>query len=71
MKLGFCMCWALIGYVESWAWAFSWAVSSNFHSVICEFYVCFMAEIRVFYDFLHFLGNLDFLAEPHPTIVYY
>ncbi|MFS7973327.1 hypothetical protein Hanom_Chr09g00855301 [Helianthus anomalus] len=28
---------------------------SNFHYVICGFCACFMAEIVVFYDFVHFV----------------
>ncbi|MFS7915068.1 putative armadillo-like helical protein [Helianthus anomalus] len=32
--------------------------------------VCFMAEIVVFYDFVHFVGKMDFVAEPHPIYIY-
>ncbi|MFS7958343.1 putative H(+)-transporting two-sector ATPase [Helianthus anomalus] len=28
---------------------------------------CFMVEIVVFYDFVHFVGKMDFVAEPHPS----
>ncbi|MFS7938155.1 hypothetical protein Hanom_Chr05g00436101 [Helianthus anomalus] len=30
----------------------------------------FMAEIVVFYDFVHFVGKIDFVAEPHPYTLY-
>ncbi|MFS7923481.1 hypothetical protein Hanom_Chr03g00261201 [Helianthus anomalus] len=36
----------------------------DLHSVICRFRVCFMAEIVVIYDFVHFV------AEPHPIFIY-
>ncbi|MFS7960360.1 hypothetical protein Hanom_Chr08g00702321 [Helianthus anomalus] len=39
---------------------------SDLHSVICGFRVCFMAQIVVFYEFVHFVGKMDFVAEPHP-----
>ncbi|MFS8005419.1 hypothetical protein Hanom_Chr13g01237131 [Helianthus anomalus] len=39
---------------------------SDLHSVICGFQVCLMAEIVVFYDFVHFVGKMDFVAERHP-----
>ncbi|MFS7999601.1 hypothetical protein Hanom_Chr12g01168281 [Helianthus anomalus] len=26
----------------------------------------FMAEVGVFYDFVHFVGKIDFVAETHP-----
>ncbi|MFS8014099.1 hypothetical protein Hanom_Chr15g01340651 [Helianthus anomalus] len=29
-----------------------------------------MAEIVVFYDFVHFVGKMDFVAEPHPIYIY-
>ncbi|MFS7947320.1 hypothetical protein Hanom_Chr06g00546901 [Helianthus anomalus] len=29
-----------------------------------------MVDITVFYDFLHFLGNLDFLANSYPIYIY-
>ncbi|MFS7913919.1 hypothetical protein Hanom_Chr02g00147381 [Helianthus anomalus] len=29
-----------------------------------------MAEIVVFYDFVHFVGKMDFIAEPHPIYIY-
>ncbi|MFS7926084.1 hypothetical protein Hanom_Chr04g00292841 [Helianthus anomalus] len=28
----------------------------------------FMAEIVVFYDFVHFVGKMDFVANSHPPI---
>ncbi|MFS8033733.1 hypothetical protein Hanom_Chr17g01573071 [Helianthus anomalus] len=28
--------------------------------------VWILFEIVVFYDFVHFVGKMDFLAEPHP-----
>ncbi|MFS7925338.1 hypothetical protein Hanom_Chr04g00283631 [Helianthus anomalus] len=34
--------------------------------VCLKFLLCFMAEIVVFYDFVHFVGKIDFVAEPHP-----
>ncbi|MFS8000206.1 hypothetical protein Hanom_Chr12g01175641 [Helianthus anomalus] len=43
---------------------------SDLHSVICGFRMCFMAEIVVFYDFVHFVGKMDFVAEPHPIYIY-
>ncbi|MFS7975959.1 hypothetical protein Hanom_Chr10g00886791 [Helianthus anomalus] len=39
---------------------------SDLHFVIRGFWVCFVAEIVVFYDFVHFVGKIDFVAEPHP-----
>ncbi|KAJ0866409.1 hypothetical protein HanRHA438_Chr12g0551431 [Helianthus annuus] len=29
------------------------------------------AEIVVFYDFVHFVGKIDFVAEPNPYIYIY
>ncbi|MFS7995987.1 hypothetical protein Hanom_Chr12g01124591 [Helianthus anomalus] len=40
---------------------------SDPHSVICGIWVCFMVEIMVFYDFIHFVEKMDFVAEPHPN----
>ncbi|MFS8023631.1 hypothetical protein Hanom_Chr16g01453681 [Helianthus anomalus] len=40
---------------------------SDLHYVICGFEGCFMTEIVVFYDFVHFIGKMDFVAEPHPV----
>ncbi|MFS7952188.1 hypothetical protein Hanom_Chr07g00604051 [Helianthus anomalus] len=31
--------------------------------------LCF-TEIVVFYDFVHFVGKRDFVAEPHPYILF-
>ncbi|MFS8003822.1 hypothetical protein Hanom_Chr13g01218391 [Helianthus anomalus] len=43
---------------------------SDLHYVICGFEVCFMTKIVVFYDFVHFVGKMDFVAEPHPLYKY-
>ncbi|MFS8027778.1 hypothetical protein Hanom_Chr16g01502711 [Helianthus anomalus] len=43
---------------------------SDLHSVIYGFWLCFMAEIVVFYNFVHFVGKIDFVAEPHNIYIY-
>ncbi|MFS7907765.1 hypothetical protein Hanom_Chr01g00075161 [Helianthus anomalus] len=42
---------------------------SNLHSLICGFSVCFMVEIVWFYDFVHFIGKIYFVAEPNHTLI--
>ncbi|MFS7988556.1 hypothetical protein Hanom_Chr11g01036241 [Helianthus anomalus] len=42
----------------------------DLHFVIYGFWVFFMAEIVVFYDFVHFVGKIDFVSEPHPILRY-
>ncbi|MFS7903409.1 hypothetical protein Hanom_Chr01g00023671 [Helianthus anomalus] len=32
--------------------------------------VWILSEIVVFYDFVHFVGKMDFVAEHHPILVY-
>ncbi|MFS7937013.1 hypothetical protein Hanom_Chr05g00422541 [Helianthus anomalus] len=39
---------------------------SGLHYVICGFLVCYMVEIVVFYDFVHFIRKMDSIAEPYP-----
>ncbi|MFS7976721.1 hypothetical protein Hanom_Chr10g00895731 [Helianthus anomalus] len=59
------VCLKILYTVRVWILCFS-----ALHSVICEFWVCFMAEIVVFYDFVHFVGKMDFVAEPHHIYIY-
>ncbi|MFS8008572.1 hypothetical protein Hanom_Chr14g01274361 [Helianthus anomalus] len=57
------VCLKFVWILKVWILCFS-----DLHSVICGFRVCFMVEIVVFYDFVHFVGKMDFVAEPHPSI---
>ncbi|MFS8020603.1 hypothetical protein Hanom_Chr16g01417501 [Helianthus anomalus] len=59
------VCLKFLWIVRVWILCFS-----DLHYVICEFRVCFMAEIVVFYDFVHFVGKMDFVAEPHLLHIY-
>ncbi|MFS8006925.1 hypothetical protein Hanom_Chr14g01254941 [Helianthus anomalus] len=41
-----------------------------FHYIICVFWVCFMAKVMMFYDFVHLLEIFDFVADPHSILNY-
>ncbi|MFS7945870.1 hypothetical protein Hanom_Chr06g00529201 [Helianthus anomalus] len=55
------MCLNFLWTIKVWILCFS-----DLQYVICGFLVCFMTEIVLFYDFVHFVGKMDFVAEPHP-----